>query len=75
MLTTHCYRRIAQDLHVSVLKTQYDLKNEIAILNDENSLWENVKDDFNNSIFLTRKRQDDINNEKIMSKDINIVDQ
>ncbi len=62
--------RIAQKSHYIVVKTLYDINDEKRYENNDNFLWKNVKNDFMNSIFLTRKRLNNIENNEKMSLNV-----
>ncbi len=63
------HTRIVQSIHHIVVKMLYDISEETWYENDDNFLWENVKNNFMNLIFLTRKRLNDIENDEKMSLD------
>jgi hypothetical protein len=62
--------KIAQDIHHIVLKTKFNLKKVIAVENDHNSLWKNMKNDSDDFILQTWKQLDDIENEEKKSREI-----
>jgi hypothetical protein len=60
--------KIAQDVHHTILESQYDIQDVTIVENDHNSLWKNIDDDFDDFILQTRKRFDDIENDEKQSR-------
>jgi hypothetical protein len=60
-------------MHYTILETQFDIQDITIVENDQNSLWKNTNDDFDVFILQTRKRLDDIKNEKKKSRDLSEI--
>ncbi len=60
-------------MHHTILEAQFDIQDITIVENDQNSLWKNTNDDFNDFILQTRRRFDDIKNEKKKSRDLSEI--
>jgi hypothetical protein len=60
-------------VHHTILEAQFDIQDITVVENDQNSLWKNTNDDFDDFILQTRRRFDDIKNEKKKSRDLSEI--
>ncbi len=57
-------------MHHTILEAQFDIQDTTIVENDQNSLWKNTNDDFDDLVLQTRKWFDDIKNEEKKSRDL-----
>jgi hypothetical protein len=57
-------------VHHTILEAQFDIQDITVVENDQNSLWKNTNDDFDDFVLQTRRQFDDIKNEEKKSRDL-----